>query len=124
MTALPLPNNSAVSADLSEENAGHLADASIDIDSGTDASDAGYKSDNTGTVSTSLASSVEDYTFENGRRYHKFHEKYYHFPNNNPEQEKEIIAHTMILYLYDQLHFTLIKINLQIILDINTRTGI
>jgi hypothetical protein len=46
MTTLPLPNNSVISADLSEEDAGHLADASINIDNSININDVDYKTDN------------------------------------------------------------------------------
>ncbi|TVY81588.1 Secondary metabolism regulator, partial [Lachnellula suecica] len=118
----PLPNNSAISADLPDEDAEQ--DAPIDTDSGTVANDAGYETDDAGTESTSLASSVEDYTFENGRRYHKFHEGCYHFPNDDLKQEREDMAHSIILYLCGQLHFAPIGMNPQIILDMGTGTGI
>jgi hypothetical protein len=85
MTTLPLPNNSAISADLSEEDVKYLVDASIDIDSSTDANNTDYEIDNIGIVSTLLASSIKDYIFENNYCYYKFHERYYYFPNNNPE---------------------------------------
>jgi hypothetical protein len=38
---------------------------------------------------TSLASSILDYNFENGRRYHKFREGRYVFPNDDAEQDRE-----------------------------------
>lgn len=65
----------------------------IDVDSGADAdsivSDAGYETDSVGTASTSLASSYRNYAFENGRRYHRFREGSYNFPNDDLEQDRE-----------------------------------
>jgi len=73
MTALT--NDSAFSVGLFEdEQAAQLAETSAGVDGGAGMSDAGYETDSIDTISTSLASSVKDYVFENGRRYHRFHE--------------------------------------------------
>ncbi|KAH8777321.1 hypothetical protein F5883DRAFT_543312 [Diaporthe sp. PMI_573] len=48
-------------------------------------------------ATTSMSSSVRDYAFENSRRYHKFQEGRYHFPNDEPEQEREDMKHAMIV---------------------------
>lgn len=87
-------------------------------------SDAGYETDSVGTASTSLASSVRDYTFENGRRYHKFREGSYNFPNDDSEQEREDITHAVIVNLCKRLHFAPIGMNPQNILDMGTGTRI
>lgn len=60
-------------------------EGSIVVDSDDLASDAGYGTDNNTTASTSLADSVRDYIYENGRRYHKFREGRYNFPNDDVE---------------------------------------
>ena len=61
------------------------AEGSIIIDSDDLASDDGYGTDNNTSASTSLADSVRDYIFENGRRYHRFREGRYNFPNDDVE---------------------------------------
>jgi len=61
--------------------------------------DDGYQTDNNSTATRSLSSSVRDYTFENGRRYHKFREGRYAFPNDEGEQEREDMKHAMIVNL-------------------------
>ena len=60
-------------------------EGSIVVDSDDLASDDGYGTDNNTTASTSLAESVRDYVFENGRRYHRFREGRYNFPNDDVE---------------------------------------
>lgn len=88
-------------------------------------SDAGYGSDNMSTASTSIGSSVRDYMFENGRRYHSFRAGAYNFPNDDIEQEREDMKHAMVRLLSGQkLHFAPIDESPQNILDIGTGTGI
>ncbi|KAL6854020.1 S-adenosyl-L-methionine-dependent methyltransferase [Trichoderma novae-zelandiae] len=89
------------------------------------ASDAGYDSDSVSSASTSAMSSVRDYMYENGRRYHRFREGSYNFPNDDVEQEREDMKHAMVKLLCSQkLHFAPIGDNPQEILDIGTGTGI
>lgn len=88
-------------------------------------SDAGYESDSASSASTSLASSIRDYAFENGRRYHKFREGSYQFPNDEPEQEREDMKHAMHVNVCEgNLHYAPIGKNPQNILDLGTGTGI
>lgn len=60
-------------------------EGSIIVDSDDLGTDDGYGTDSNTTASTSLAESVRDYIFENGRRYHKFREGRYNFPNDDVE---------------------------------------
>lgn len=86
--------------------------------------DAGYQSDYHSSTSTSITSSIRDYKFENGRRYHKFHEGTYQFPNDESEQEREDMKHAMLLNLCGgRLHFVPLE-NPQNIIDLGTGTGI
>ncbi|KAL7913518.1 S-adenosyl-L-methionine-dependent methyltransferase [Trichoderma velutinum] len=104
-----------------------IADGAESTDGGTDdtTSDAGYDSDSASSASTSAMSSVRDYMFENGRRYHRFREGSYNFPNEDVEQEREDMKHAMVKLLCNQkLHFAPIGDNPQEILDIGTGTGI
>jgi SAM-dependent methyltransferase len=90
----------------------------------SDESDDGYATDDMSRGSTSISSSVRDYAFENNRRYHKFKEGAYAFPNDEPEQEREDMKHAMIVNLCDgRLHYAPLK-NPQKILDVGTGTGI
>ena len=86
--------------------------------------DAGYYTDSASTASTSISSSVRDYAFENGRRYHKFREGTYHFPNDEPEQAREDMKHAMLVNVCGgRLHYAPLE-NPQHILDLGTGTGI
>ncbi|KAJ4403411.1 hypothetical protein N0V82_010656 [Gnomoniopsis sp. IMI 355080] len=89
-------------------------------------SDPGYESDRASFASTSLSSSVRDYLFENGRRYHRFREGRYNFPNDEAEQDREDMKHACVKMLcQNQLYFAPIdEQNLQNVLDIGTGTGI
>ncbi|KAK9440384.1 Methyltransferase type 12 [Metarhizium brunneum] len=88
-------------------------------------SDGGYDSDGFSSGSTSAESSVRDYMFENGRRYHRFREGTYNFPNDDVEQEREDMKHAMVKLLCNQkLHFAPIGNNPQEVLDLGTGTGI
>ncbi|KAG0650174.1 Methyltransferase LAE1 [Hyphodiscus hymeniophilus] len=117
--------------DLENSAAVEQAQNEIDIDSGADArsmsslgSESGYGSDTQGSSSTSLSSSVRDYAFEHGHRYHKFREGTYNFPNEESEQEREDMKHAMMVNLCQKLHFAPLGDNPQHILDMGTGTGI
>ncbi|KAF2237966.1 S-adenosyl-L-methionine-dependent methyltransferase, partial [Viridothelium virens] len=87
--------------------------------------DAGYASDDYSSTSTSLSSSVRDYAFENGRRYHKFRQGHYALPNDDQEQHREDMKHAMTLAASgDRLHFAPLNAHPQQIVDLGTGTGI
>jgi hypothetical protein len=86
-------------------------------------SDDGYETDGNMSASTSLASTMYNYSFENGRRYHKFREGTYNFPNDDAEQEREDMKHAMVVNLCQVLHFAPVK-NMDTVLDMGTGTGI
>lgn len=71
--------------DLEEQAAAQAEAGSIIVDSDDLGTDDGYGTDSNTTASTSLAESVRDYIFENGRRYHRFREGRYNFPNDDVE---------------------------------------
>ncbi|KAK3314866.1 methyltransferase type 12 [Apodospora peruviana] len=93
---------------------------------GDDDDDDGYQSDGPSSdATTSISSNIRDYTWENNRRYHKYKEGRYAFPNDEPEQEREDMRHAMVLHLCGgRLHFAPIGENPQKILDVGTGTGI
>ncbi|KAH7175529.1 S-adenosyl-L-methionine-dependent methyltransferase [Dactylonectria macrodidyma] len=92
---------------------------------GESRSDAGYESDSVTSGSTSMSSSIRDYMYENGRRYHRFREGTYNFPNDDVEQEREDMKHAMVKLLCNQkLNFAPIGDHPQEVLDIGTGTGI
>lgn len=133
------PNGVPIFPDLSTEQqvseaseATSQAESSIVADSDeldstfdeTDPSDAGYASDSATNASTSIESSVRDYMYENGRRYHRFREGQYNFPNDEMEQEREDMKHAMVKLLCNQkLNFAPIGEWPQQVLDIGTGTG-
>jgi hypothetical protein len=120
-TDLPLEQQAIIHAE--NESALNQAQEGIIVDDSS--SDAGYETDSIASASTSLASSVRDYAFENGRRYHKFREGSYNFPNDDSEQDREDMKHAMMVNLCGQrLHFAPIGDNPQNILDMGTGTGI
>lgn len=96
-------------------------DSASDND-GASVSDAGYETDSLRSGSTSISSSVRDYMFENGRRYHRFREGAYNFPNDELEQEREDMKHAMMLNLCQTLHFAPLGDSPDI-LDLGTGTG-
>lgn len=49
--------------------------------------------------SASLTSSVLDHEYENGRRFHRFRHGRYPMPNDETEQDREDMKHTMFLEL-------------------------
>ncbi|KAK2028991.1 TAM domain methyltransferase [Colletotrichum zoysiae] len=88
--------------------------------------DDGYESASVASsdASASLASSVRDYDYENRRRYHKYKEGQYAFPNDEPEQEREDMKHAMVVHLCSgKLHSAPLR-NPQRVIDIGTGTGI
>ena len=94
------------------------------IEAGDDSDDGSYETDADSRLSTSIYSSVQDYAFEHGRRYHKFREGRYQFPNDESEQERENMKHAMVVNLCGgKLHYAPLN-NPQNIIDIGTGTGI
>lgn len=72
--------------DLEEQAAvAQAEEGSIIVDSDDLSSDGGYGTDTGSTGSTSLAESMRDFIYENGRRYHRFREGRYNFPNDDVE---------------------------------------
>ena len=101
------------------------ASTTIEADSTPPTDDEAYGSDTNSNASTSLSSSVRNYLFENGRRYHKFREGSYQFPNDDAEQDREDMKHAMIVNLCGgKLCFAPIGENPQNVIDLGTGTGI
>ncbi|KAL1962249.1 hypothetical protein VTN77DRAFT_9905 [Rasamsonia byssochlamydoides] len=74
---------------------------------------------------TSLASSVLNYQYENGRRYHAYsQERKYMMPNDDTEQDRlDLVHHIFSLILDGELFVAPVK-QPQAILDLGTGTGI
>jgi len=80
--------------------------------------------DELASYTTSLSSSVTNYKYENGRRYHAFRQGSYVFPNDEGENHRlDIMHHLITLRLNGRLHRAPIK-DPHRILDIGTGTGI
>ncbi len=124
-TAGVLTEDEQIAQDQENTQAAIQAENGIDVDNSIqdDQSDAGYVSDNMSAASTSITSSVRDYPFENGRRYHKFREGSYNFPNDDSEQEREDVKHAMIVNMCQVLHFAPLSAPHRI-LDMATGTGV
>ncbi|KAJ5200468.1 hypothetical protein N7491_008726 [Penicillium cf. griseofulvum] len=73
----------------------------------------------------SFASSVRDYTYENGRRYHAYRNGQYPFPNDEEEQDRLALLHHLFKLLTggDLHRAPLQNSNPRRILDIGTGTG-
>ncbi|TVY90503.1 Secondary metabolism regulator, partial [Lachnellula willkommii] len=114
--------------DIENTAAVQQAQEEIDIDSSSDghsiSGESGYETDSLQSASTSLGSSVRNYAWEHGRRYHRFREGVYNFPNDDSEQDREDMKHAMMVNLLQRLHFAPIGPDPQNILDMGTGTGI
>ncbi|KAF9869752.1 methyltransferase domain-containing protein [Colletotrichum karsti] len=109
---------------VSQANDHEEAPSELEVDDASSVEGYESASDHGSSLATSLASSIRDYNFENKRRYHKYKEGQYHFPNDEPEQERENMKHHMIVALCDnKLHNAPIK-DPKKVLDIGTGTGI
>ncbi|OJJ05039.1 hypothetical protein ASPVEDRAFT_44586 [Aspergillus versicolor CBS 583.65] len=74
---------------------------------------------------TSLRSSIMDYRYENGRRYHAYRAGSYWGPNDAKAQEQLDIGHHLYnLMLHGKLYLAPISDDVQKVLDVGTGTGI
>lgn len=75
---------------------------------------------------TSITSSIENYTYENGRRYHAYKSGKYYIPNDEKEQDRlDLAHHVWLLTLRGDLYRSPLKEEkLKRALDIGTGTGI
>ncbi|KAL2851336.1 S-adenosyl-L-methionine-dependent methyltransferase [Aspergillus pseudodeflectus] len=79
----------------------------------------------TTTTGTSLASSVLQYEFKYGRRYHAYQAGSYAFPNDEPEQDRlDMVHHVYYRGLNNRLFLAPFNPDGKRILDIGTGTGI
>ncbi|ELR10711.1 hypothetical protein GMDG_04969 [Pseudogymnoascus destructans 20631-21] len=80
---------------------------------------------NASTTSTSITSSIRNYQYENGRRYHALREGEYLLPNDEREQERlDLHHHIFRLIIGGPLIRASIPPNPQRVLDLGTGTGI
>ncbi|PTB41645.1 uncharacterized protein TrAFT101_009746 [Trichoderma asperellum] len=75
--------------------------------------------------STSLNSSILQHSFVNGRRYHRYRHGRYPIPNDDTEQNREDMLHTMMMEATDgKLYYAPIGTHPQKIIDLGTGTGL
>ncbi|KAJ5587023.1 methyltransferase [Penicillium hispanicum] len=73
---------------------------------------------------TSVTSGALNYQYENGRRYHSYHEGEYFLPNDEQEQDRlDLSHHIYLMLLKGELHLAPVK-NPGRVLDLGTGTGI
>jgi ubiquinone/menaquinone biosynthesis C-methylase UbiE len=95
----------------------------IEVDDG-DGDESAYGS-SLGSSTQSVSSSVRDYVYENGRRYHRYSEGKYLLPNDESEQDRLDLYHFIhITVLNGKLHLADIGDSPHNILDCGTGTGI
>jgi hypothetical protein len=75
--------------------------------------------------STSLGSSILEHSYHNGRRYHRYRHGRYPIPNDEAEQNREDMLHTMMMEATDgRLFYAPIDPNPQKVIDLGTGTGL
>lgn len=98
---------------------------SIEAESESFDTDSAVGDDDSLSLTTSISSSVIDYVYENGRRYHSYREGEYLFPNDEDEQDRlDMVHHIFRLMLGGSLYKAPVSNSPQRILDIGTGTGI
>ncbi|KAH6974740.1 S-adenosyl-L-methionine-dependent methyltransferase [Ilyonectria destructans] len=109
--------------ELLAENPLQVDDALLDTLQDDDS--AHHASEGSASYMSSLNSSVINYKYENGRRYHAFREGAYLVPNDEEEQDRMDLGHHIYrLVLGGKLHLAPIGDNPQRVLDLGTGTGI
>ncbi|MCJ1434852.1 hypothetical protein MMC27_004222 [Xylographa pallens] len=94
----------------------------LDVDSSE--TDSALGSD-TSSLTTSISSSVTDYRFEHGRRYHAYHDGAYYLPNDEIETDRlDLQHHVWRLTLNGALYLSPISDSIASVLDVGTGTGI
>ncbi|KAL1964156.1 hypothetical protein VTN77DRAFT_7244 [Rasamsonia byssochlamydoides] len=100
------------------------AENTLEVDE-VDADSAYNESIGTAGYVSSLSSSVRNYKYENGRRYHAYHEGACVLPNDEEEQDRiDLLHHIYRLMLGGELFLAPIGKNPQRVLDLGTGTGI
>ncbi|PGH26379.1 hypothetical protein AJ80_01877 [Polytolypa hystricis UAMH7299] len=88
-----------------------------------DDTDSAYEEGSLSSTSTSLRSSITNYQYENGRRYHAYKAGEYYLPNDETEQQRlELHHHIYRLCLSGLIYSAPIK-SPQRVLDLGTGTG-
>lgn len=97
----------------------------VDTDEGnSNDRDSAFDSDENSTTSASLSSSIIDYQYANGRRYHAYKRGAYLLPNDEEEQDRlDLLHHVFLLILNGRLFVSPIS-SPQRVLDVGTGTGL
>ncbi|KAM5383758.1 hypothetical protein ACJZ2D_001747 [Fusarium nematophilum] len=103
-----------------------LAENPLEADENLPDDDSAYGvSESSASYQTSLASSIVNYKYENGRRYHAFRAGTYLLPNDDTEQDRmDLVHHLYRLLLGGKLFLSPIADAPQRVLDLGTGTGI
>ncbi|EMD63708.1 hypothetical protein GGP41_005655 [Bipolaris sorokiniana] len=115
----------ATSSSQPQANAGNLQPVlHLDVDTAAN-SDDDSAFDGESSASTSLASTILNYEYSNGRRYHGYRSGAYILPNDEQEQDRlDLQHHIFLLILQGKLYDAPISPSPQRILDVGTGTGI
>ncbi|KAM5385356.1 hypothetical protein ACJZ2D_000997 [Fusarium nematophilum] len=104
-----------------------LAENPLEVDDNLVDNDSAYAaSEHSGSYQTSLTSSIINYKYENGRRYHAFRAGTYMLPNDDTEQDRmDLVHHLYGLLLGGKLFLAPLPENKPLrVLDLGTGTGI
>jgi len=121
------PRSPPTTTEAESQSQGHEQGQNVPIeaDSESNDSDSALGEGDRASLTTSLASSIFNYTYENGRRYHAYREGQYLFPNDDTEQDRlDMLHHIFGLILRGRLFKAPIDRDLHRILDFGTGTGI
>lgn len=106
---------------MAENDAKHFSAEILDVDE-AEYSDVGSSIDSD---FTSLASSIQEHVYENGRRYHSLNAGKYHIPNDEAEQARlDMVHHAISIMLKGELQMVKLPEKLDRVLDVGTGTGI
>ncbi|EEA19595.1 hypothetical protein TMatcc_009733 [Talaromyces marneffei ATCC 18224] len=106
-----------------EETNGRTANGDDDLQIDSDNSDI-VDTSSTFDDRTTIVSSIKNYKYENGRRYHSFRDGEYLLPNDEREQERlDLLHHTFRLLLNGELYRAPLS-NPVRVLDFGTGTGV
>lgn len=101
----------------------HIGGTSIDIPIQYETDGSSFYED-VSLVTESVRSSIYDYKFENGRRYHAYKEGSYFMPNDEPEQDRMLMQHRAGFLALGKRNYFAPLSNPQHILELGTGTGI
>jgi SAM-dependent methyltransferase len=101
-----------------------LQEIEIDTSTNTSDRDSAFGSESESTTSTSILSSIRDYEYANGRRYHAYKKGSYLLPNDETEQERlDMLHHVFLIALDGRLFISPLR-DPQRIFDVGTVTGL